>query len=215
MVKRAVLERWNSWRSKWMDTIFLFRNTLAKSEMLIHYIAILSPTLWKLAWRTAVAEIARLNEEAAKKWGRANELIAFFSCSLENIGERQGLVSHSGKKIPWATCLSSQCCIYLSVHWMLAETIFQIDVPQGQGLLSSESDSTNEFPLTASLRPSSQTHKFHRWSVEMHAGRDRAFLLANLDQVTETCFTLGTGSWFWKKQTISRIPLGSYKTRQS
>lgn len=77
---------------------------------------------------------------------------------------------------------------------MLAETIFQIDVPQGQGLLSSESDSTNEFPLTASLRPSSQTHKFHRWSVEMHAGRDRAFLLANLDQVTETCFTLGTGS---------------------
>lgn len=77
---------------------------------------------------------------------------------------------------------------------MPAETIFQIDVPQGQGLLSSESDSTNEFPLAASLRPSSQTHKFHRWSVEMHAGRDRGIFFANIDQVVETHFTLGTGS---------------------
>lgn len=54
------------------------RNTLANSKMLIHYIAILLPTLWKLAWRTSVAEIARLSEETAKKWGSANELTTFF-----------------------------------------------------------------------------------------------------------------------------------------
>lgn len=77
---------------------------------------------------------------------------------------------------------------------MPAETIFQIDVPQGQGLLSSESVSTNEFPLSASLHPFSQTHKSHRRSVEMHAGRDGEFFFANMDQVTETRFMLGTGS---------------------
>lgn len=108
--------------------------------------------------------------------------------------------------------LDSQCYIYLSVHCMLTETIFQIDVPQGHGLLSPESDSTNEFPLTAH-HPSSQTHKFHRWSMKMHTGRGRMFLFANLDQVTQMHFTLGTGSRFWKKQTMSRVPLGPSKTQ--
>ena len=54
---------------------FLFRNTLAEIKMLIHDTPILSSMLWKLAWRTLVAEIARLSEEAGKKWGPVNELI--------------------------------------------------------------------------------------------------------------------------------------------
>lgn len=80
---------------------------------------------------------------------------------------------------------------YLSVPWMLMEAIFQIYVPQDRRTLNHESDATNEFPLTVTLRPSPESHKFHRWSREIRAGRDRLFLFANLHQVTETSFTSG------------------------
>lgn len=90
----------------------------------------------------------------------------------------------------WLTVLSVP---YLSVPWMLMEAIFQIYVPQDHRTLNHESDATNEFLLTVILRPSSENHKFHRWSREIHAGRDRLFLFANLDQVTETSFASGMG----------------------
>lgn len=47
-----------------------------------------------------------------------------------------GLVSHTRKEIPGATNPDSQCCVYLSVYHSLSEVIFQIDVPQGHGLLT-------------------------------------------------------------------------------
>lgn len=62
-----------------------------------------------------------------------------------------GLVSHSGKEIPWVTNLGSWDYVYLSVYWMLTGAIFQIYVPQSHGVLNHESDSTNEFPPTARL----------------------------------------------------------------
>lgn len=76
---------------------------------------------------------------------------------------------------------------------MLTEAIFQIYVPQVHRTLDHEREATNEFPLTVILRPSSESHKFHRWSREMHAGRERLFPSAHLHQVTETSFTSGVG----------------------
>lgn len=73
------------------------------------------------------------------------------------------------------------------------EAIFQIYVPQDHGTLDRESDVANEFPLTVILRPSSESHKFHRGSREMHAGGGRLFLFANFHQLTETSFTSGIG----------------------
>lgn len=105
-----------------------------------------------------------------------------------------GLVAHSGKEIPWVTNLGSWSCVYLSVHQMLTKAVFQIYVSHGHGILNHGSDTTNEFPPTARFYLSSKVHKFRIISMEIPAGRETVFLFANLDQVTVTSFTFGTGS---------------------
>lgn len=99
---------------------------------------------------------------------------------------------------------------------MLTEAILQIYVPQGHQILNRKNDTANEFPPTARLCSSPKAINSIEGQMEIHAGKDRVFLFANLDQIRETSFPLGTRPSFRKKQIISRIPLlGPVTTRES